>query len=212
MAVDASRSDPSSLPGLLALPRWGRCEEPRTGFPNPAPLAQSRNRSAVAFSRPSGRASSAGDHLPIQAAALLPALEKATVPASSASNWCHAFSELFTSCVRPGSLHWSNSVNPQLRSEEIVAMWRFTRNDGITERPTIHSEALINTQPSFRQSVRKNATSCSFSAGSSFKPNSCPRIARVLVPGGLQPPGTCVSSSRAGSNISSRLAADPSWK
>jgi len=50
--------------------------------------------------------------------------------------------------------------------------------------------------------------SCSLSAGFNLKPNSCPLIARVFMPGGSHPPGTCVSSRRDGSNISSKLAAD----
>ena len=48
--------------------------------------------------------------------------------------------------------------------------------------------------------------------GVTFKPNSLPITARVLTPTGFQPPGTCVSFSLSGSNISSRLAREPSCR
>ena len=64
----------------------------------------------------------------------------------------------------------------------------------------------------WRYSVRRNASSCSRSRGVNLRPNSCPLMARFRTPGGLQPPGTCVSLIRSGSNISSRLATDPSCK
>ena len=56
-----------------------------------------------------------------------------------------------------------------------------------------------------RQSVFRKAINSLRSAVERSRPNLCPLIARVVVPGGHHPPGTWLSFRRSGSNISSRL-------
>jgi serine/threonine protein kinase len=58
--------------------------------------------------------------------------------------------------------------------------------------------------------LRRNASSAPLSVGDRVSPKTCPETARVVTPGGLHPPGTKSGRRRAGSNISSRVANEPS--
>jgi transposase len=56
-----------------------------------------------------------------------------------------AFCEPFTSYARPAWPNWYSSASLSAWPEEIGAMWRFTRNNGITEG--FHNQMeLINRQ------------------------------------------------------------------
>ena len=120
-------------------------EESRTALLDAPPSSQSPSRSAASPGRLSGRASGAGDHLPLQTAAVLLAAEKAPHPQTMrATHPSLPARRLPTATGRPRTTGPART-DSRSWSEEIVAMWRFTRNNGITEG--FHNKMeLINRQ------------------------------------------------------------------
>jgi Transposase len=133
------------LPGLLARHRRSGCQEPRTSFLDAAPPSQSQSRSAASLGGLSGQHPVLETIYRFKQRLCYLLLKK-----HRTRKQCEQLVPRFLRAVyqlRQAGLGPLVQLGQTLASwsEEIVAMWRFTRNNGITEG--FHNKMeLINRQ------------------------------------------------------------------